>query len=87
MDDFDRLMEIQRQTASMIRRESEVDDKIKVLDIISELGRKKKKVQIEAIIIEAYEQGLSEDEVLRVIDELESDGMIKQPEMGYLQMT
>ncbi|MFC2134636.1 hypothetical protein ACFLTH_08480 [Bacteroidota bacterium] len=88
MDDFEKLMEIQRMTATRIRQESEVDNKIKVLDIINELtATKGKKVQVEEIIIEAGMQGLGESEVLATIDQLKSDGMLREPETGYVQLT
>ncbi|MFH1589130.1 MAG: hypothetical protein ABIB43_01020 [archaeon] len=86
--DFDRLMEIQRTTASSIRQESEVDNKIKILDILNELTTTKgKKVQVEEVIIEAGIQGLGEAEVLATLDALKSDGMIREPDIGYVQLT
>lgn len=86
--DFDRLMEIQRMTASRIRQESEVDNKIKILDIINDLTTTKgKKVQVEGLIIEAGVEGLAESEVITTIDALKSDGLIKEPESGYIQLT
>ncbi|MBU0471746.1 MAG: hypothetical protein KKF89_02545 [Nanoarchaeota archaeon] len=86
--DFDRLMEIQRMTASSIRRESEVDNKIKILDILNELtATKGKKVQVEEVIIEAGVQGLGESEVLSTLDSLKADGILKEPEIGYVQLT
>ena len=86
--DFDRLMEIQRMTASRIRQESEVDNKIKILDIINDLTTTKgKKVQVEGLIIEAGIEGLAESEVITTIDALKSDGLIKEPESGYIQLT
>ncbi len=87
MDDFDRLMEIQRFTASRIRQEAEVDNKIKVLEIISDLADKRGRVQIEAIIIEAYAQGLSESEVLSIIDSIKKDGVLKEVEQGFVQLS
>jgi DNA replicative helicase MCM subunit Mcm2 (Cdc46/Mcm family) len=86
--DFDKLMDIQRMTASRIRQESEVDDKIKVLDIINEITAVKgKKVLVEEVIIEAGLQGLAESEVMRTIDALKADGLLKEPETGYVQLT
>jgi len=88
MDDFDRLMEIQRKTASSIRLESEVDNKIKILDILNSLsGPKGKKIQVEEVILEAGVQGLSESEVLNTIDSLKRDRLIKEPDVGYIQFT
>jgi|FLOH01.1.fsa_nt_gi DNA replicative helicase MCM subunit Mcm2 (Cdc46/Mcm family) len=90
MDDseFDRLMEIQRMTASSIRQESEVDNKIKVLDVLNELtATKGKKVQVEEVIIECGMVGLSEAEVMITLDTLKADGMLMFPESGYVQLT
>ncbi|NQU98048.1 hypothetical protein HQ533_01150 [Candidatus Woesearchaeota archaeon] len=86
--DFDRLMEIQRMTASSIRQESEVDNKIKILDILNEFTASKgKKILVEAVIIEAGIQGLAESEVMTTLDALKSDGTVKEPEPGYVQLT
>ncbi|MBC8500638.1 MAG: hypothetical protein ISS25_00810 [Nanoarchaeota archaeon] len=85
--DFDRLMEIQRMTASRIRQESEVDNKIKILDILNELtATKGKKIQVEEVIIEAGTQGLAESEVTATLDALKEDGMVIEPETGFVQL-
>ncbi|MFH1770490.1 MAG: hypothetical protein ABH828_02945 [archaeon] len=85
--DFDRLMEIQRMTASSIRQESEVDNKIKILNILNDMTTSKsKKIQVEEVIIEAGIQGLGEAEVMATLDALKSDGMLKEPEVGYVQL-
>jgi len=87
MDDFDRLMEIQRSMASIIRLESEVDNKIKILDILNSLsGPKGKKIQVEEVIIEAGIQGLSEAEVIATIDSLKRDRLVREPEIGFIQL-
>lgn len=85
--DFDRLMEIQRMTAASIRQESEVDNKIKILDILNGLtATKGKKIQVEEVIIEAGIQGLAEAEVMSTLDALKADRMVKEPEIGYVQL-
>lgn len=85
--DFDRLMEIQRMTASSIRQESEVDNKIKILNILTDMTTSKgKKIQVEEVIIEAGAQGLAEAEVMATLDALKVDGMVKEPEIGYVQL-
>ncbi|MBC8494949.1 hypothetical protein H8D36_02235 [archaeon] len=86
--DFDKLMEIQRMTASRIRQESEVDNKIKILDILNDLTtRPGKKIQVEAVILEGAAQGLAESEVLATLDALTSDGMLIKPDIGYVQLS
>ncbi len=88
MDDFDKLMEIQRFTASRIRHEAEVDNKIIVLNILSDLSSTKgPKVQIEELMIEASAQGLTESDVTNTIDALKKDDLVIEPEQGYVQLT
>ncbi len=87
MYDFDRLMEIQRRTASRIRQETEVDNKIKILDIMNNLSALKgKKVQVEAIILEAGMQGMSEDDTIATLDSLKRDRLVIEPEVGYVKL-
>lgn len=73
--------------ASRIRLESEVDNKIKILDILNSLsGPKGKKIQVEEVIIEAGIQGLSEAEVIATIDSLKRDRLVREPEIGFIQL-
>ena len=86
--EFDELIRIQRQMAGMIAREAEVDNKIKVIEIVDSLtSSKKKRIQVESIIIECQLQGLSEKEVLLIIEQLKDDGILLQMESGYVQKT
>lgn len=85
-NDFNDLLKIQRMMASRIIQETTVDNKIKLLDLINKLVTdRNKKVQTETIIYEAKMEGFSEDETLRLIDELISDNLIAQPEPGYVK--
>lgn len=86
MDDFDRLMEIQRMTADRIRQESQVDNKIKVLDILNSLASGGKRIQVEQVIVEAELEGLGEAEVMATLDQLKDDGIIRMPEAGYVEL-
>lgn len=73
--------------ASKIMEESRVDNKIIVIEIISELvSPKNKKIQIEAIITEAMIRGLSEDTVNAAIEELENDHIIEYSDTGYVKL-
>jgi hypothetical protein len=74
--DFDEIMKIQNLMASRIAREDEVDLKIKIIDIINQLLGKKKNIQIEDILIETNYQGIEDESVLRIIDELQRDRII-----------
>lgn len=83
---FEELLRIQNNMASLLAQEAETDNKIKVLSIIDDLTtRSRKKIQVESVLIEAQNQGLSEGETLRTIDQLISDRLIIQPEPGYVQ--
>ena len=66
--------------------ESETDSKIKLMGIINDLVTdRNKKVQKEAVIIEAEMQGMDEAEVERVLAQLKADHMIVEPEPGFLR--
>lgn len=84
--EFDELLRIQRMMASRIIQETSVDNKIKLLDLINKLvSDRNRKVQKEVIIYEAQGEGFSEDEIIRLMDELIEDGLIAEPEMGYVK--
>jgi hypothetical protein len=82
---FEELLKIQRLAADRLMRETEVDSKIKFLDLIRSIG-KSRKVQTEQILVAAYDEGYSEQESLNLIDQLISDDYVFQPEPGYLQI-
>lgn len=86
--DFEELLRIQNRMASLVANEVEVDGKIKVLSIIDDItGNKKKKVQIEHIMIECRNQGMSESQVASTLEKLKSDGLLVEPEDGYVAKT
>ena len=74
--DFDEIMKIQRLMASRIANENEVDNKLKIIDIINQLTGKKKYVQVEEVIIEAEYQSISEGSTMHFLDELNKDNVI-----------
>ncbi len=83
--DFDELMRIQRFMASRIVQESEMDAKIKLLDLINEMHQDKKgRISKEKLLVEAGMQGFSENEVERLIEELKRDHFIVEEE-GFLR--
>ena len=85
---FEELLRIQNRMASLVAREAETDTKIKILTIIDEItGQKKKKVQVEHLIIEATNQGMTEKEVTDTLDKLKTDGLLAEPERGYVIKT
>jgi DNA replicative helicase MCM subunit Mcm2 (Cdc46/Mcm family) len=72
--------------ASRIIQETTVDNKIKLLDLINKLVTdRNRKVQVETILVEAQQEGFSESEILRLIDELTADNLLTQPEPGYVK--
>jgi len=85
-NEFNELLKIQRMMASRIIQETTVDNKIKLLDLINKLvSDHNRKVQKETIIIEAKYEGFSEEETLRLIEELINDNLILEPEIGYVK--
>ncbi|MBN1645850.1 hypothetical protein JW868_02305 [Candidatus Woesearchaeota archaeon] len=86
--DFDDLLRIQRMMASRIVQESSVNNKIKLLDIINNMVTdKNKKVQIENVIIEAMNEGMTERETTDLIDQLKKDHLVYETSPGFLQRT
>jgi len=83
--DFDEVMRLQKQLASSVMDDFELDSKIKILTIFDELVGSKKKIQTEKLLIEAENQGMSEMEILAVLEKLKKDGLVFEPQPGYLQ--
>jgi len=83
--EFDELMRIQRFMASRVAQESEMDAKIKLLELINQMQTDKKgRISKEKLLVEAEMNGLSENEVLRLLEELKRDHFIVEEE-GYLR--
>lgn len=83
--EFDEVMKLQRQLASSMMNDFEMDNKIKLLTIFDEVVGKKKKVQTEQVISEAENQGMTEMEITATIEKLKRDGILFEPQPGYLQ--
>jgi DNA replicative helicase MCM subunit Mcm2 (Cdc46/Mcm family) len=85
-NEFNDLLRIQRLMASRIIQEASVDNKIKLLDLINKLiTDRNRKVHREAVILEAQAEGFNEQEADRLIDELIDDGLLVEPEQGFLK--
>ena len=82
-DDFNEVVRIQRMMAERIVEERRIDHKVDILNLIQQLLEGKKRVAIEALILEAHNQGLQEGEVTRLLDELVNDHLIKTQE-GFI---
>ncbi|MGV8150944.1 MAG: hypothetical protein ACP5NV_04405 [Candidatus Woesearchaeota archaeon] len=83
--EFDEVMKLQRQLASSMMNDYELDTKIKLITIFDEVSGKKKRVQTEKLLIEAENQGMAEIEITATIEKLKKDGIIFEPQPGYLQ--
>jgi hypothetical protein len=77
--EFDDVMRLQKQLASSMLDDFELDSKIKVLTIFDELVGNKK------LLIEAEHHGMGEFEITSVIEKLKRDGLLFEPQPGYLQ--
>lgn len=87
MADFDDLMKVQRNMATRLRQEDEMDRKVQLLSLIQTLNPDKKgRILTESIVVEARNEGFSEPEVEALIDSLESDGYLQRVEMGIMML-
>lgn len=85
---FDEIMRVQRMMASRVMSESSMDSKIKLLGILRDLSTgPNEKIMREHIIIEAQANGIMESEVMRLLEELKSDGMLEETEEGNIILT
>jgi DNA replicative helicase MCM subunit Mcm2 (Cdc46/Mcm family) len=85
-DDFSEILRIQQQMSQRIMQEQRTDRKIDLLNIVNDLtdgGRKR--VQSEAVLLEAAASGISEQEALSLLSELEGDHVVRRPEPGFLE--
>lgn len=88
MDGFDDLTRIQRNTATRLRREDELDRKIELMVLIQSLNPNKKgHILSELIVVEALQQGFTEEQIDTLIDELQQDGFLKRVDDGVMILT
>jgi DNA replicative helicase MCM subunit Mcm2 (Cdc46/Mcm family) len=83
--EFDDVMRLQKQLQNSMMDDFELDAKIKVLTLFDELAGSKKKIHTEKLLIEAEHHGMGEFEVSSVIEKLKRDGLLYEPQPGYLQ--
>ena len=84
--DFEEIMRQQRMLLNTVAQESETDLKIKLMSIInSMLTSRNKKVQKEALMIEAQLEGMGEAEIDRMIEQLKADHMIAEDADGNIR--
>lgn len=86
-DEFDELMRLQRNMASRLRHEEEMDRKVTLLSLIQGLNPDKKgRILTEQIMVEARQEGFTDEEVESLIDDLERDGYLRRVEMGIMML-
>ena len=86
-DEFDELMRVQRNMATRLRSENEMDRKVSLLSIIQGLNPDKRGRSLtEQIVVEARNQGFTDDEVDALLTDLESDGYLERVEMGIMML-
>jgi hypothetical protein len=84
MADFDNINQIQRNMALRLSSEAKMDNTLSLLMIIQGLVPDKfGRVQRELVVLEATQQGLNENEVDHLIDELLRNRTLKE-EGDYL---
>lgn len=86
MDDFDEIMNLQRQLASRVVHEQELELQMKMLDIFGSLVTdRNRQVQKAKILAEAEIEGISEDDAARILKKLEDLNYIRQVRPGYYE--
>jgi DNA replicative helicase MCM subunit Mcm2 (Cdc46/Mcm family) len=83
--EFDDVIRLQKQLQSSMLEDFELDSKIKVLTIFDEMVGSKKRIQTEKLLIELEHRGMSEFEAVSVIEKLKRDGLLFEPQPGYIQ--
>ena len=86
--EFEQLLRYQRQMASAIINDAEIDTKIKILNLIDDMTKgKRKKIQMEQLLIEGQLEGISERDIRETLEKLKGDNLVIEPEVGYIQKT
>lgn len=78
-ENFDEILQFQRQLASRVVQENEMDLQLKMLEIFNSLVTdKNKQVSVAQIMTEAELQGVPEDQTVRILKTLEDMNYIKR---------
>lgn len=73
--------------ASRIMNDASMDMKINLLELIRNLtSGKKNKIQVELVIYEAQIEGISEQDTLKLLEELKSDHLIADIDDGNIRL-
>ncbi len=85
MESFDELARIQRNTATRLRREDELNRKVRLMALIQGLNPNKQgHILLELILIEARQEGFLEEEVAELLGGLERDGFLRRVDDGVV---
>jgi hypothetical protein len=77
--EFDELMKIQRLVTDRLSVEERMDRKLKLLEIITGMvSGPNNSVMAETLRFEASQEGFSDEEIERLLNELKSDGMVRE---------
>lgn len=88
MSEFEDLLKIQNQIRQGLLREQKDGRTISIMTIINELtSGPKESVQIESVIIEAINRGISEKEAMDNIEQLLRDKVIYEVTPGFIKKT
>ncbi|MFW6230615.1 MAG: hypothetical protein ACOC32_01175 [Nanoarchaeota archaeon] len=84
-DDFDEILRIQRMINESTRKELQDDRVSDLMALINSIIPFEKKIQIEEIFYAALEKGYTEKEIRDVLNSYIRDGILFQPQVGYIQ--
>ncbi len=77
-EDFQEIMRVQQMMSRRLMQEQQDNRKIDIINIVNELtDGGKKRTQVEAVIIEARANDITESQVIKLLDELVTDHVIK----------
>ena len=84
-DNFDDLLNIQRNIERKAKEEVETDRTIELMNLINSLVPDDKMVQLEHIYIAASQKGFTEKQVNEVLRKYIHEKIMYQPRVGYIQ--
>ena len=83
IEEFEEIMNLQRQMASRVVEEQELELQLKLLDIVNDLVKDRNQMVSRTQILTVAElEGIPEDETVRLLGVLEDMGHIRQPRRG-----
>jgi len=86
-DDFQEIIRVQQLMSQRLMQEHKTDNKIDMLNLIQELSENgKKRVQVEALLIEAQLNNMTEREATQLLEELERDNLLRRPKVGWVEL-